>query len=378
MIEKVLFSRAASPDYVCRIPSVTVTPAGTLLAFAGLRHGSAHDFGHKTEMVTWRSTDGGDTWSEMEILLSRDGYDIHTGPVLVDRAGGRLLKFCRFWPGDMPPEIAQQFVSTTHYEQMVERGYVDHLLVSDDDGETWGEPRRLPLPFPEDVFSAATGNGGHGVQLGSGRLLVQGGYSVDVVGTAGHRRSCILLSEDGGETWRMGAHGPTSHKREFLMAEVSPDHVYLNFRNSTGAEGHRMAALSRDGGQTWGDLYTVDDLPAPKCHGGIGRVPGRGQGRAAWLALSLPDRAAKHSRPFDAATRRDMTVWLSKDGGETWPEKRLVHTGPAGYSDLAVDSAGVVHLVYERGTGGGWHGDLVYVRVEFDAIGDSPSAQNPT
>ncbi len=371
MHETVLFSRTVAPQYVCRIPSMTLTPGGSILAFAGLRHGSAHDFGHETEMVMWRSADGGATWSEMRSILAREGIDIHSGPVVVDQNSSHILKFCRFWPGDMPPQQAQECVSTTPYHELAERGYLDHVLVSDDDGITWSEPQPVPLPFPEGVYSATTGNGVHGVQLLSGRLVIQGGYSVGVVGSESHRRSCVLLSDDGGAEWRLGAHGHTTHKREFVMAELAPGRVYFNFRNSTGSEGYRFAAISTDAGQSWGDLCAVHELPAPKCHGGLGSAPGTGADGKPWLVLSLPDRSARHPRPYDARARRDITAWLSKDGAASWPWKLLVHAGPVGYSDLAVDAHGNVHLVYERGTDDTtYHEELVYARFGVDRIGN--------
>lgn len=44
-----------------------------------------------------------------------------------------------------------------------------------------------------------------------------------------------------------------------------------------------------------------------------------------------------------------MTVWKSRDEGETWPVKRLVDPGPSAYSDMTVLPDGRVALLYELG-----------------------------
>ena len=57
------------------------------------------------------------------------------------------------------------------------------------------------------------------------------------------------------------------------------------------------------------------------------------------------------------ATRERVSVWLSADGGRTWPLKRLVDAGPSAYSSLAAGrpgtpSEGWIYLFYEGGPGG--------------------------
>lgn len=44
-----------------------------------------------------------------------------------------------------------------------------------------------------------------------------------------------------------------------------------------------------------------------------------------------------------------MTVKLSADGGKTWRNERVIHEGPAPYSNLTVLKDGSVGLLYERG-----------------------------
>jgi sialidase-1 len=46
-----------------------------------------------------------------------------------------------------------------------------------------------------------------------------------------------------------------------------------------------------------------------------------------------------------------MTVRLSYDDCRTWPISRVLHRGPAAYSDLCVGLDGTICCFYERGGG---------------------------
>lgn len=85
---------------------------------------------------------------------------------------------------------------------MAPQGWIAYVLVSDD-GLSWSQPIPLFLPFPHDAGRAATGNGSHGVQLPSGRLLVQAGFTQ----VRDDRRAdwnVIVRSDDPRSTWCLG------------------------------------------------------------------------------------------------------------------------------------------------------------------------------
>ena len=318
-----------------RIPSLVVSPKGVVLAFASRRKGSLGDFGHETDVVLRRSLDGGATWQPMQTLVSRPDADIHHGPAVVDRRTGRILKFCRTWPAKAEGG-PHKFVNSTPYAKMRDLGYLDHVVASDDEGATWSEPRPLPLPFPAGAVSAASGNGVHGIQLADGRLLIQGGY---VLG--GKRFSCIFHSDDGGATWRLGASESVSGSlREFAMAQLADGSVTVNIR---ARGGYRLVGVSRDRGESFGALRPDKVLVEPFCHAGLVRLPGG----ADVLLFSNPANHPKGTPRAKLRTR--LTIRLSRDGGATWPAARVLHEGPAAYSDLAALPDGAVGCLYECG-----------------------------
>src|SRR5690606_12387020 len=65
---QVLFAGGEGGYHTYRIPAMALTPDGTLLAFAEARKNSAADHGD-IDLVVRRSSDGGLTWSAMEVLL---------------------------------------------------------------------------------------------------------------------------------------------------------------------------------------------------------------------------------------------------------------------------------------------------------------------
>src|SRR5205823_1639167 len=64
-----LYSEGDNGFHSYRIPSLIVTPKGTILAFAEARKRDKSDFGH-IETVLRRSMDGGKTWTPIQVVAS--------------------------------------------------------------------------------------------------------------------------------------------------------------------------------------------------------------------------------------------------------------------------------------------------------------------
>ena len=314
---------AADGDYF-RLPGLAVTKSGVILAFAGKRKGGLGDFGHETDVVLRRSLDAGWNWEPEQTLATRPDADIHSGPVVIDRTAGRILKFCRYWPAAGEP---QKVVGGTPYPEMVKLGWIDHVMVSDDEGVTWSEPEPVVMPYPKTATSAATGNGVHGVQLYDGRLLIQCGYVLDGVRYIG-----ILYSDDHGAKWHLGATASIGDSiREFGMAVLRDGGIYINSRSHL--EDHRrQVTFSEDRGQTFSAFQPDPALIEPKCHGAVAWHPG------GYLLFSNP-----------TSGRNKLMVRLSEDNGATWPHGQVLEDAAAAYSDLAVTPAGDVICLWERG-----------------------------
>jgi sialidase-1 len=195
---------------------------------------------------------------------------------------------------------------------------------------------------------------------GIGIQLARGAHAGRVVmpfneGPFDRWRVYAAYSDDGGDTWTLGEVAPNDDHgvaNEVQMFERGDGSVVLNARQHLGSK-RRKTAVSTDGGATWSRLADVPDLPDPTCMAGILAL---GNGVVAFSGC-------------DSETRRALgTLWISRDDGQTWPEKHLVEQGGFGYSVPVALDASTVGVLYE--TAG-------YKRIAMRRVTVPPSAAAP-
>ena len=175
----------------------------------------------------------------------------------------------------------------------------------------------------------------------------------------GTRHTCVLYSDDHGETWGLGARAAASNSiREFGMAPTAAGEVYVNVRAQAGDR--RLVTLSRDCGESFDPFREDPILLEPRCHAGLIRHP------TGALLFSNPA-VAWGSSARGSETRRTMTVRLSADDGKTWSAGLVLWPGPAAYSDLAVAADGAVLCLYERGDRGPYE-TVTLARFSLDML----------
>ena len=130
----VLFKKGDYNYHTFRIPALTQTKSGAILAFAEARKNSGSDTGD-IDMVLKRSTDGGKTWSEM-ITVWDDAENVCGNPSpVVDERTGRII-LAMTWNNGKDPE------KNIHAKTSIDTRRV-YVAYSDDDGLTWSEPREI-------------------------------------------------------------------------------------------------------------------------------------------------------------------------------------------------------------------------------------------
>jgi sialidase-1 len=70
------------------------------------------------------------------------------------------------------------------------------------------------------------------------------------------------------------------------------------------------------------------------------------------IAFSNPDNLLsgdKPGTPGKGRDRKNVTVRLSDDDGQTWKRSRVLSPGISAYSDLACDGKGGIYCFYENG-----------------------------
>ncbi len=313
-----------------RIPSIISTRDGTVLAFCEARIHSYVD-GTPTDLVLKRSLDALHppssatkeepatfhrarawkmAWQPMQVLLVSRAGEAYMNPVpIIDQSDGTIFLLVNYYPQpyqDLPAQI--------------------WLMKSHDDGATWSSPT---------VISSGTGlrelGPGIGIQMKNGRLVAA-------------TYDGVIFSDDHGKTWKSGGK-VAGHYTETQVVELANGSLMLNIRHG----GHRVVALSKDGGETWGTPWTDETLIEP----------GNWEGcQASLIRYSRKEVGSSHdlllfANPASLQDRLDTTVRLSYDDGKTWPVSRMIEKGRSGYSSLTVLPDGTVGMVYEGGTTSG-------------------------
>ncbi|WP_405799852.1 exo-alpha-sialidase [Streptomyces sp. NBC_01506] len=340
-----------------RIPAVVAVRepgAGrqVLVAFAeGRRLGKA-DHGD-VDVVRRLSYDGGCTWSELRPVAD-SGQDTlgNPAPVAVGD-GGRVVLLTTRNGGD----ATESAIMTG--QAAPEDGRRVFAQSSADAGATWSAPREITGQVKRADWRWYATGPGHGVELttgpDAGRLVVGANHSVapaddgtDTGAEPRHYAGHSLLSDDGGQTWRIGyvdaAGDGTHHVNETAVAQLPDGTVYFNARDQKGsAPGNRVHAWSRDGGATLDAPFeAATDITAPPVQGSLLQVAGADKGTAdAPLLMAAP--AAPRDRAW-------MTVRASADGGATWSTGYRLSDAKAGYCDLVRIDAEHIGILYETGT----------------------------
>jgi sialidase-1 len=315
-----------------RIPGLTRTKSGSLVAAYDIRYRGGADLPANIDVGTQRSTDGGKTWEPMRIALDmgRDpafAFDGVGDPcIFADRKTGRLFVAAlwshgrRAWhgsgPGLEPDETGQLVIAS-----------------SDDDGRTWSKPRNITREVKDPAWRLVLAGPGTGITLTDGTLVFPGQFK----DARNVPHSTLLWSKDRGTSWQIGT-GVKDKTTESQLVELGDGSIMINCRDDRG--GARTVAVTRDLGRTW-QLHPSDRkaLPESVC-------------MASLLRLDLPEQGPHlfFSNPATTSGRHTMTIKVSADDGLTWPEHR--HTlydsrKGLGYSCLAQADATHVGVLYE-------------------------------
>ncbi len=306
-----------------RIPALIVSAKGTLLAFCEGRKNGGGDAG-KIDLLLRRSVDQGKTWGAIQTVAEMGEDTIGNPAPVVDRKTGAIILLMTHNPG----KINERQIETGEGARTV------WITRSKDDGLTWSKPEEITKHVKKPDWTWYATGPGNGIQLKSGRLLIACDHT-----RAGNkeRHSHLILSDDHGATWRIGAIAEEK-TNESTVAEARDGSLVFNMRSYHG-KNLRAVQRSSDGGLALQPLTMDETLIEPVCQASlIAAVP----------AGKRPNGVMLFSNPA-AKTRTNMTVRLSKDDGRTWSAAKVIHAGPAAYSSLAILPNKSVGLLYERG-----------------------------
>jgi sialidase-1 len=337
-----------------RIPALTTSAKGTLLAVYDMRRREGRDLQEDIDIGLSRSIDGGQTWEEPRVIMDMGTFGglpqelngCSDPGIIVDRQTGEVFCFA-LWMHGKPGK--HQWVDDGS-EPGFEIGKAAQFMMvrSTDDGLTWTPPENLTKTLKQESWWLFAPSPQAGISLTDGTLVmpVQGRTGREPLATF----ATVMVSRDHGRSWQVGKPG-YSGGNECQAAELSDGSIMLNIRNDH--ERYRAVVVTKDLGQSWQDHPTSRTaLIEPNCNGSLLRFVRRNdQGDRSLLLFANP-----HSQQG----RTHHTVQVSFDDGRTWPDSHhwLLDEGRgAGYPSMTRiddDHVGIVyegsqsHLVFQR------------------------------
>lgn len=252
------------------------------------------------------SADGGQTWSEDQIVVPHEGGKNVMSVSLLRLADGRIALFYlrKHALDDCRPV----------------------MRTSSDEAKSFGPPTTC---IPDEVGYYVLNND-RAVQLKSGRLVLPvalhnkpGQEKPDWAG-----RLMCYLSDDAGQSWRRSrstlvgrdAEGKRVTVQEPGVVELSDGRLMMYCRTDGGSQ---FVSYSDDGGDSWSEL-APSKLASPVSPATIERIPWTGQLLCVWN-----DHSGVH--PFPVGKRTPHCVATSGDEGRTWSQSRAIEPDPEGW-----------------------------------------------
>ena len=293
-----------------RIPGIVTLPSGAIIAYCELR--SSPDDWAVIDIGMKKSTDGGKTFLETEILVSGKGRDTVNNPVMI--ADGDIL----------------HFLYCVNYRRVF-------YMKSTDGGDTWSAPRELTAALREQTspffFSCIATGPCHGIRLSDGTLLVPVWMAYNKKDEKSHHPSVIALmySRDKGEVWETGEIcRELSDASEFSVCQLSDGRIFANIRHE-GEENCRAAA-EISGDFSIDNIRFCKNLPDPVCCAGFVSL---GDGFLFSNCNSVTDRESLTLKRLSSDFSTEGELLLSQEGG---------------YSDIALSPDGKrAFVLYEDG-----------------------------
>ena len=315
-------------DGMCyRIPALT-SVGDTLVLVADRRHNGPGDAPNVIDLVCCRSLDGGQTWSDPQVIAPPfEGGASTDACVFFDHDTGKLwATYSAYAPGHSQPAVLRGDPSATAHIQYV---------VSEDAGATWSAPLPLvPLNLSDTVRCLGVSPGA-GCVLGDGTLVIPAYHEVTDVAGQVDFAATVLTSTDHGGSWQVGnpvwADGHASYESTVFEGD---DGVLVLMARNQHPSGTVMRATSHDLGLSWQDVEFLADVPE------IFSQPSSTRLHDGRIAFCNPSAMLPH--------RGWGRIRVSTDLGKSWPVTRTINADRHGYQSMAELPDGTLVVAWEH------------------------------
>lgn len=367
--------------HTSRIPGLTTSKKGTLLAIYDARWELPRDLQGDVDIALNRSFDGGWTWEPMQIVLDQKEWGglpekfngVSDACILVDEKAGTIYIAGLWMYGVLDGETGKWVEgmtkdSTRWIHQWHKNGSgrgtgvkeTSQFLItkSNDDGKTWSEPVNITVATKRPEWQLFAPAPGHGITLRDGTLV----FPTQGKDKDGQPFSNITWSKDQGKTW-ITSNPAFSNVTECMAVELSDGSIMLNMRDNRNrgkAENNgRRICVTKDLGKTWTEHPTSRKaLIEPTCMASIHRHDYVENGKKKSVLLFV--------NPSSISMRDQITLKVSLDDGKTWPEKYWIlldEYAGRGYSCITSINADNIGILYESS-----QADMVFQRISLSEI----------
>ena len=304
-----LFESNSESSVSCfRIPSLTTSNSGVLIAAIDERVNSCKDLGDNQDIniVMKRSLDNGKTWSESKKIIDYPYGESASDPsFIVDKFTKNIFLFFNY----MDHKKNNGF-------------YRFKYIKSNDDGNSWSKPvditNEISMPHWKKDFMFITS--GKGYQTADGLLL----HTVVNLENGTH----VFGSKNHGESWFI-VKSPLIPGDESKIIELANKNWMVNSR--VNGYGKRFIHLSSDRGNSW-ESNISEELNDPGCNASL---------------IRFNDKIILFSNVNNSKNRENLTIRISEDEGVSWSRSKTIYDGSAAYSSMSVLQNGEVGIFFE-------------------------------
>ena len=230
-----------------RIPGIVTLPSGTIVTYCELRQSS--DDWAVIDIGMRKSRDGGESFSDLKILVSGEGRATVNNPLMIADSNTLHFLYC------------------INYRQVF-------YMKSTDEGDRWSSPRELTDDIKAQTrgffFSCIATGPCHGICLSDGTLLVPVWLAYNKEDEKSHHPSVIALlySHDKGESWCVGKiSDELSDPSEFSVAQLPDGRIFANIRHEGRENCRAVAEINED--FSIESIRFCENLPDPVCCAGF-------------------------------------------------------------------------------------------------------------
>lgn len=368
--------------HTSRIPGLATSKKGTLLAIYDGRRTTDDDLQGDIDICLDRSLDGGQTWEPTQVIIDMGKYGglpekyngVSDPSILVDDNTGDIYVIGLWMHGVLDSKTGQWIEGLTDTSTVWNHQWRSHgsqpgfgikqsaqfmMSKSSDDGVTWSKPINLTRQVKQQKWWLMAPGPGRGITTDDGTLV----FATEGRDETGMQFSTITWSKDHGQTWHTGT--PAYYNTNECMAVELSDHsIMLNMRERTNRgkqnDNGRAVAVTKDLGQTWTKHSTSQNtLIESACQASLYKhkyIDSLGVQRSVLLFFN----------PSSKTTRNNMTLKVSFDDGNSWPEAYWMLIDEfwgAGYSCITSIDNQTIGILYE-----GSQADLQFQQIKLKDI----------